>query len=160
MTPADPYAVLGVPADAAVADIRRAWLRLARANHPDHGGDPAAMQAVNEAWAVLGDPVRRRAWDREHGVTGSRATRTDPDPAPHPDVDLLDDTPLVPLRRSPTDLLPATLFAGAIAVGCLAFALDAPAFLAAAGFLFFLSCIAIAAVALLSMRRSVRGARR
>jgi hypothetical protein len=32
--------------------------------HPDLGGDPRAAALVNEAYAVLGDPVRRKAYDR------------------------------------------------------------------------------------------------
>jgi molecular chaperone DnaJ len=45
----DPYAVLGVRPDARPDDIRRAWVALARRHHPDRGGDPDAMLAVNEA---------------------------------------------------------------------------------------------------------------
>jgi len=56
-----------------VEEIRRAHRTLARELHPDrqHGRDPAAvatttarMQAVNEAWTVLRDPIRRTAYDR------------------------------------------------------------------------------------------------
>jgi hypothetical protein len=158
----DPYAVLGVDAAAPHDDIRRAWVRAARQHHPDRGGDPARMQAVNEAWAVLGDPARRRAWDREHG-----RTRTSPPADAEPeivddvdDLDLLDARPLVEPRRSPFDLAPVALFALAIVVGCLGLALDAPAMLGLAGFLFFLSCLAVVAAAMLSMRRSVRAGRR
>lgn len=68
------YEVLGVGADASASDVRRAYLRLARQHHPDHQGDASPgdraaaereMQRVNEAWAVLGDDVRRRDYDRE-----------------------------------------------------------------------------------------------
>jgi len=52
------------------------------------------------------------------------------------------------------------LFASAVGTGCLALVLDEPGMLAFAGFLFFLSCIAVAAVAMLSMRRSLRAGRR
>jgi hypothetical protein len=69
----DHYQVLGVPRGADPVTIRRAYLRLARKHHPDlHAGEPAAVQAesrarmleVNAAWAVLGDPERRAAYDR------------------------------------------------------------------------------------------------
>lgn len=162
----DPYAVLGVDAAAAHDDIRRAWLALARRHHPDRGGDPAQMQAVNEAWAVLGDPARRRAWDHEHGraIAGggweAPARPTVDGGFDLDDPDLLDARPLVEPRRSAFDLVPVALFALAVAVGCVALVLDAPAMLGGAVFLFFLSCLAVAAAAMLSMRRSVRAGRR
>jgi hypothetical protein len=68
----DWYAVLGVEPGADAASMRRAYLALARRHHPDAQGDlptaqrisaEDAMRRVNEAWAVLGDPARRRAYD-------------------------------------------------------------------------------------------------
>jgi hypothetical protein len=165
----DPYAVLGVARHATADEVRRAWLALARRHHPDRGGDPATMQAVNEAWAIVGDPARRAMWDREHGATprfvvpsaGAPDAASDGrDPEGFDPFDLLDDRPLAPPRRSGVDLAPVGLFALSVATGCVALALDEPAMLGLAGFLFFLSCIAVAAAALLTMRRSVRAGRR
>ena len=157
----DPYAALGVPRTATHEEIHRAWLALARRHHPDRGGDPAAMQRVNEAWAVVGDPVRRRAWDGEHRAVHEPFV-VEPEPPGDDDVDLdlLDDRPLAPPKRSGFDVVPVALFASSIATGCLALALDAPALIGAAAFLFFLSCLAVAAAAMLSMRRGVRAGRR
>jgi hypothetical protein len=45
----DPFATLGLGPDATREDIRTARRRLAKANHPDQGGDPVAMQRINEA---------------------------------------------------------------------------------------------------------------
>ena len=45
----DPFATLGLGRDATIDDIRAARRRLAKAHHPDHGGDPISMQAINEA---------------------------------------------------------------------------------------------------------------
>jgi hypothetical protein len=45
----DPFGVLGLGADATADDVRVARRELAKRHHPDHGGDPATMQAVNEA---------------------------------------------------------------------------------------------------------------
>jgi hypothetical protein len=160
---ADPYRVLEVSADASQEDIRRAWVDLARRHHPDRGGDAAAMQALNEAWALLGDPVRRRSWDRDHGPDrgrDARASAVEIDEDPSVDADLFDPRPLMPARQSPVDLLPVAVFAGAVGTACLALVLDEPGLLAFAGFLFFLSCVAVAAVAMLSMRRSLRSGRR
>jgi len=71
------YDRLGVDPDATDSELRQAWLRLARIHHPDAQSDPAAraaaeveMRSINEAWAVLGDPVRRAAHDaRRRGDT-------------------------------------------------------------------------------------------
>ena len=63
----DYYAALEVPADATVAAIRSAYRRLAKEHHPDRNDSTAAkarMQSLNEAWAVLGDPLRRAEFDR------------------------------------------------------------------------------------------------
>ena len=59
------YQRLGVAPTAAAADIKAAYRELARLNHPDlaNGSGSADMAAVNEAWRVLGDPERRRAFD-------------------------------------------------------------------------------------------------
>ena len=68
------YEVLGVSQTASTADVRRAFLNLARRFHPDvHVLADAAtqrkaasrMRAVNDAWAVLGDAQRRASYDEE-----------------------------------------------------------------------------------------------
>jgi molecular chaperone DnaJ len=63
----DFYKVLGVAKDASSADIKKAYRKLARANHPDsHPGDQAAedrFKAVAEAYDVLGDPDKRKQYD-------------------------------------------------------------------------------------------------
>lgn len=58
------YDVLGVPVSATQAEVRAAYRAAARDHHPDAGGDAGRMRALNVAWAVLGDPVRRAAYDR------------------------------------------------------------------------------------------------
>jgi hypothetical protein len=45
----DPFVTLGLGRDATGDDVRAARRRLAKAHHPDQGGDPAHMQAINEA---------------------------------------------------------------------------------------------------------------
>ncbi len=69
---ADHYETLGVGPSATPAEVRAAYLRRARALHPDRqqgrsaedaGRAERAMRQVNEAWRVLGDAGRRRAYD-------------------------------------------------------------------------------------------------
>jgi curved DNA-binding protein CbpA len=59
----DYYEVLQVHPRAESEVIRAAYRVLARKYHPDHGGDPRRMIALNDAWDVLGDPARRAEYD-------------------------------------------------------------------------------------------------
>ena len=64
----DYYAVLGVPRDASEDDIKKAFRKLARLYHPDVAKDKKTAEAkfkeINEAYEVLGDPEKRRKYDR------------------------------------------------------------------------------------------------
>lgn len=57
------YDTLGLQPDATPEDIKRAFRAKASAAHPDKGGSTTAMQAINKAHDVLGDPERRRNYD-------------------------------------------------------------------------------------------------
>ena len=52
-SPADPYAVLGVARSAPWEQIVAAHKRLARAWHPDAGGDEDLIRQLNAAYAEL-----------------------------------------------------------------------------------------------------------
>ena len=66
----DYYAILGITCDATLADIKKAYRRLARKHHPDrNNGDPAAagqFREITEAYELLTDPVAREAYDRHY----------------------------------------------------------------------------------------------
>ena len=63
----DFYKVLGVAKDASAAEIKKAYRKLARANHPDSKpGDKAAeerFKAIAEAYDVVGDEEKRAKYD-------------------------------------------------------------------------------------------------
>lgn len=76
--PMDLYRVLQVDPEAEPEVVRAAYLCLAKKYHPDtSGGEGGRMAALNEAWAVLGDAARRRAYDRAR-VVGAFQQATGP----------------------------------------------------------------------------------
>jgi molecular chaperone DnaJ len=66
----DFYVVLGLPREATLADVKRAYRRLARRYHPDiNPGDEAAatiFRRAAEAYEILSDAARRRQYDSGH----------------------------------------------------------------------------------------------
>ena len=71
----DPYRELGVPRGATDEQVKAAHRRLAKRYHPDSStGDQIRFLAVQEAYLVLSDPIRRRDWDSRHAPGPVRAT--------------------------------------------------------------------------------------
>jgi curved DNA-binding protein CbpA len=81
----DLYQLLGVDRAASGGEITRAWRQRARAAHPDRqpcdAAAPARFRALAEAYQVLGDPVRRAAYDRSLGERTGRGAAAQEGPA-------------------------------------------------------------------------------
>ena len=77
----DYYATLGVKKNASADEIRKAYKKLSRENHPDRKpGDPVASEKfkqVQEAWDVLGDAQKRQQYD-QFGPNGPKFQQRGP----------------------------------------------------------------------------------
>lgn len=89
----DYYKTLGVSKDATQKDIKRAWRDLARKYHPDaqHGKGESErkhaedmMKRINDAYSIIGDEKKRRAYDDycanpfAYATNGDGAVRSTP----------------------------------------------------------------------------------
>lgn len=62
----DPYEALGLTKSATEAEIKKAYRRIAKTDHPDLNPDPAAAErfkAASAAYDLLKDPEQRRRFD-------------------------------------------------------------------------------------------------
>jgi curved DNA-binding protein CbpA len=67
----DYYEVLGVAPSASAEEIRRAYHKLAFQYHPDRNRKTEEahdkMRELNEAYAILSDPIKRKEYDLPRG---------------------------------------------------------------------------------------------
>jgi curved DNA-binding protein CbpA len=70
----DYYALLGIPPSAGTAEVRQAYVRLAKERHPDRYSDPAEkgeaesfFKDLTTAFNTLVNEERRRQYDAERG---------------------------------------------------------------------------------------------
>lgn len=90
------FTILGIPSMATSDEVRAAYRRLAKAYHPDHyQGGSNIFRQIQEAYNVLGNPAKRRAY--ENTLTNVRIRKaSDIKSNPEPE-------PLIPENR-PVDL--------------------------------------------------------
>ena len=156
-----PYEVLGVDATATDAEIRRAYLALARRFHPDaNPGGEERMRAVNEAWAILGDRDRRARFDRQEpvdpGFTPDDATDDGFDPRAQPDVPYRPHSARELRRQGARTMAPVGIFAAAVASGTAGIFFDSPALLGVGVVLFSIACLGMVMVLLTAMVQARR----
>lgn len=153
----NPYAVLGVDQRATDVEIRHAYLALARRFHPDtNPGGEERMRAINEAWAILGDPGRRTAWDRRSEVRDVGFVPDDPiddgiDPRTQPDVPYRRPAPGEQERRGLLTMAPVALFATAVAAAGAGVVFDNPTMLGVGVVVFSVACLVMVGVLLVAM---------
>lgn len=173
------YDELGVAPTASPAEIRVAYVALARQHHPDRMGGrapaereraAARMARVNAAWTVLSDPAKRAAYDARNGLgVGAEAAWNVRDPGgafvPFDDSDdidprLLDDTPTgAPAIPRALAFVPAVLAGAGVAAVVLGAVLGFSGLLIGGFFLLAcagLSFLALPFVALINASRSER----
>jgi molecular chaperone DnaJ len=82
MVRGDYYEILGVPRDVSDEDLKKAYRKLVLQYHPDRNpGDKTAeekIREINAAYEVVGDPEKRRAYDRLRFGDEVRDERPDP----------------------------------------------------------------------------------
>ena len=102
----DYWQVLDVAPGADGALLKQAFREQARRWHPDlNGNDPVAeerFKLVNEAYAVLSDPLRRRAWEAGEGSNDGPTDRNAPFATGFPEFQDYLDT-LFGTRPDPSD---------------------------------------------------------
>jgi molecular chaperone DnaJ len=88
------FAILEVTSGATPDEVHSSYRRLAKEYHPDHyeGGSDHFRQ-IQEAYSVLGDPVKRNAYEKT--LSEKVRIRKAPGPMPH-----LEPEPLIPKQEA------------------------------------------------------------
>lgn len=72
------YQILEIPVTATQEDIKSAYRKMAKKYHPDlnRSVDPQKMKDVNDAYATLSNPSKRKEYDLQHGTSQSSSQRS------------------------------------------------------------------------------------
>ena len=74
----DLYDVLKVNRQADVKDIKKSYFELAKANHPDKGGDTEKFKEIQNAYDVLSDSQKRQMYDMTGDENPNNAPQGNP----------------------------------------------------------------------------------
>lgn len=72
----DYYGSLGISSGASQDEVKKAFRKLAQIHHPDKKGDEEKFKEINEAFQVLGDENKRKAYDNLGKATSEGDTST------------------------------------------------------------------------------------
>ena len=64
------YEVLGVERNADPGEIRKAYLKLSKTEHPDKGGDAERFKSISQAYETLSDEQKRNYYDQTGQIQG------------------------------------------------------------------------------------------
>lgn len=169
------YEVLGVDQRAPAAEVRQAYVRLARRHHPDFfsGADGPTraeaerrMRAINEAWDVLGDSGRRLAYDQAQGIAPGAdvaqpfqpfdAGEDDLDPWDLPDEPYRDERGREGRLGRGATLAPVLAFGLSVVLAAVAMVVGSIGLLALALVSFLAACLGFVVIPLLALSRASR----
>ena len=59
------YEELGLKRDATKNEIKSSYRSLVKKHHPDAGGDNDKFLAIQNAWEILNDPIKKEYYDKQ-----------------------------------------------------------------------------------------------
>jgi len=65
------YEELGLKQNATKSEIKSAYRSLVKQHHPDKGGENERFLAIQNAWEILNDPIKKEQYDRNFFSTNS-----------------------------------------------------------------------------------------
>lgn len=82
MTKENYYDILGVDKTSSPEELKKAFRKLSLKHHPDKGGDSDMFKKINNAYSVLSNPEKKKAYDMfgdEDGPKGMPGGQVNPD---------------------------------------------------------------------------------
>ncbi len=65
------YKELGLKKNATKSEIKSSYRSLVKQHHPDTGGEKERFLAIQNAWEILNDPIKKEQYDRNFFSSGS-----------------------------------------------------------------------------------------
>ena len=65
------YEELGLKKNATKSEIKSSYRSLVKQHHPDAGGEKERFLAIQNAWEILNDPIKKEQYDRNFFFSSS-----------------------------------------------------------------------------------------
>ena len=65
------YEELGLTKNATKSEIKSAYRYLVKQHHPDTGGEKERFLAIQNAWEILNDPIKKAQYDKNFFTSSS-----------------------------------------------------------------------------------------